>query len=856
MEGVDDMEAHQRNDSDALLADASWLKRVARALVGDAHRADDLVQEAHLAALGRGERVSGQGRAWVFTVLRNALRQERRSEGRRRDREWFEATEGRVAGVEPSASETLDRLGTQRAVLDALEALPEPYRTTLVLRFLDGHPVREIAKRMKAPSKTVHTRIQRGLGRMRSLLDEQPGGRNRWLSALLPLARRGPIEVLASAGAVMMKLEVLGVLGVASLGVVGVWALRDTGPDAPGALVALGTEGGEDATLGSEGGEPVGSDREGIEATPHPGSGKPVDSHEGISFEAPAALVGSVVGLDEQPLEGLTVAFELAEGDDFRRDEALGSAITDATGVFTMLPPDERGRLSVVDEGWSTLLHTHLDGYPEDEPRLVAAPSMEFGGRVADPEGVPIEGAELRLYHDAALVRELRRGRAVSSQDFPRLRTDPDGGFRFGGIPTVPGTRVSIRAAGFETADLDVPGGSELGFEVVLEPMEITPHHLTGRVLDEAGHPLMDIWVGSPEGTDRSGADGTFVVDYRGTDGALEVSAVREGWLSATASVELPRPPNAPPIELQFTRPALTIVGRVADATGHGLQGIPVFTTGGSMFGDVVLKAGGVEYETPVYAEDVMGGLEGNLLLGRSTRSETGGGFELTALLDRPYDLVAAHPIDLRTTRIHGIDAGSRDVELRFAEDAPRRKVAGQVVDLDGVPIPGVQVRAGRRVPLGGGPQPARLVESVRKPKTDGEGRFEFPPMVHEDCVLLVSGGDLAPSPDAYPVEDFANPEDLRIRVPRICHLQVILDADRTDVRWIRLLDADGNRLRITLEYGGLTMASTMVSIEPGPSEIFVCDQRATTLLLLSEEGEVQRVDLNLVPGEVTSLHP
>jgi len=167
---------------EAVLAEADWLRRLARSLTRDAHRAEDCAQETLAAALEREP--PARPRAWLARVLRNRLRQDARARARR------ERHEGAVPAGEPapSAHDLSARLELQRLVLEAVQALEEPYRATLVARFLDGLPPRAIARRQGVPVKTVGTRIERGLARLRARLDGRCGGRERWVQALLPFA--------------------------------------------------------------------------------------------------------------------------------------------------------------------------------------------------------------------------------------------------------------------------------------------------------------------------------------------------------------------------------------------------------------------------------------------------------------------------------------------------------------------------------------------------------------------------------------------------------------------------------------------------------------------------------------------
>jgi len=74
-------------DLDALLAQAGWAKALARSLVRDPDRADDLVQRAWLAALRNPPQDSTPPRRWIATVMRNFARDDARDTSRREERE-------------------------------------------------------------------------------------------------------------------------------------------------------------------------------------------------------------------------------------------------------------------------------------------------------------------------------------------------------------------------------------------------------------------------------------------------------------------------------------------------------------------------------------------------------------------------------------------------------------------------------------------------------------------------------------------------------------------------------------------------------------------------------------------------
>jgi RNA polymerase sigma-70 factor (ECF subfamily) len=145
---------------------------MARRLVGD--EAEDLVQEALLRAFRSfgSLKEPGAGAGWVKAILVNAFRDRLRKEGR---------------SIREVAMEDIDEFSLYRTVaeedpfpysdtlhLDFLHAfgredvhavlhrLPEIYRATLVLRYVEGYATKEIARLLEAPLGTVLARLHRG----------------------------------------------------------------------------------------------------------------------------------------------------------------------------------------------------------------------------------------------------------------------------------------------------------------------------------------------------------------------------------------------------------------------------------------------------------------------------------------------------------------------------------------------------------------------------------------------------------------------------------------------------------------------------------------------------------------------
>src|SRR5688572_15101425 len=127
-----------------LLAHAGWMRSLARGIVGDPELAEDVVQDAWVAALDRppAPRSPAGLRAWLARVVANLARSRRRREGARG------AVERQAARAEAVAGEldAVARLELQRELADALLELHEPYRSAVIWRHLDGLGAEEIGR--------------------------------------------------------------------------------------------------------------------------------------------------------------------------------------------------------------------------------------------------------------------------------------------------------------------------------------------------------------------------------------------------------------------------------------------------------------------------------------------------------------------------------------------------------------------------------------------------------------------------------------------------------------------------------------------------------------------------------------
>jgi RNA polymerase sigma-70 factor (ECF subfamily) len=177
--------ARPPKDAEALLAHTGWMRSLASSLVRDPLQADDLVQDAFVAAIERRERAPENLRGWLAGVLRNLARIEFRSAERRRRREELAARREATA----SAGDIVERADLHRRLVEAVLRLEEPYLSAVLLRYFDGMKPGEIARRKGVPESTARTWISRGIEKLRrSLEPADPAERHVWRSGLLALA--------------------------------------------------------------------------------------------------------------------------------------------------------------------------------------------------------------------------------------------------------------------------------------------------------------------------------------------------------------------------------------------------------------------------------------------------------------------------------------------------------------------------------------------------------------------------------------------------------------------------------------------------------------------------------------------
>lgn len=136
------------------------LFRICLITLGNASDAEDAVQETFLKYLQKAPEFenSEHEKAWLITVATNKCKDILRFKSRHQTVDMDE--------IKESAKEESDS-----GILDALMTLPDKFRIVLVLHYVEGYGVKEIARMTGKTTSAVKMRLQKG----RSLLREVYG---------------------------------------------------------------------------------------------------------------------------------------------------------------------------------------------------------------------------------------------------------------------------------------------------------------------------------------------------------------------------------------------------------------------------------------------------------------------------------------------------------------------------------------------------------------------------------------------------------------------------------------------------------------------------------------------------------
>ncbi|MFY9821071.1 MAG: carboxypeptidase-like regulatory domain-containing protein [Thermoanaerobaculia bacterium] len=282
---------------------------------------------------------------------------------------------------------------------------------------------------------------------------------------------------------------------------------------------------------------------------------KPAATELRIVLTPTVHLAGHVVDADGTPLHGASVSASSSSGPRYYAFVTkeppcyfplVSSEITDAEGAFTL----ELGGAGHYEVSASGAAHpaTHLSRLyvpPEglDGLEIRMESGLTIQGHVADPDGHPIVGAQIRLSNTGSTA-------SASSDD--------DGNFLLEGVATGEGS-LTAKHDGFLDTFLRVqirPEGTRI--DLVLRP---DPHlEIRGRVIGQDGTPVAGARLTDGYRSTLTLADGSFVLP--GNPGSHELLAEKDGFATTETGNVVLKDRSIDGVEIRLSH-TLTLAGRV-----------------------------------------------------------------------------------------------------------------------------------------------------------------------------------------------------------------------------------------------------------------------------------------------------
>ncbi len=737
----------------ALLAEAGFLHALARELAGDVHAADDLVQDTLLTALERPpRRDEGAGglRGWLATVLRNRARQRHRGETRRRAREEQSA---RPEAIEFQAGDVEARMLLLRRLADAIAALPEPQRTAVTLRWLDGLSPSEVARAQGVAPEAARQRLSRAVATLRELLDREYRGRAEWSVIALVLPSSIPAATslsTASLKGISMSLTTKIVAVSVLAAVLAVFAFRSSRHAEPESLSAQADAAASIDAKPTNHAAPVTSPTA-------PNESKPVEPTRVAATPTPTPratnaldreLRGIVLDPAGRPVSGATISVTRRESDGVAepvllpslRPEpplAVGSTKSAEDGTFVIAP--EPARSHALDVSARGLATAHVGNRYAGEHVVVHLVL-----------GASVEGTVTRKQDHSpvahALVQVVRQSSGLHLNDEGEtlvVETDDAGRYRADGF-TAGLYWVAVHPREDPDSTLEFVTLTEANvarFDVALD----AGRTITGRVTDAATkQAVVGAVVGDGTWSQRrteTDANGVYTLHGVSTQAGCSLTVVADGF--GAESVAVPAFDAATKVQsggndvtaaIDRREQTLEIVlhpGHVLRARIVGRDGQPIAGAHG-----VVIARG--DYQ------------QRNVTDSRTGNSGTDGKVEITGLrADLPHVFVVRR--EGFGTLVYDLPANEPQTETLELGDVvldPMAIVSGTVVDGAGKPRADQYVsllgsNTDRKTRYGMAPTanhardvPIDAVGASRAARTDDQGRFVFADVAPGDFVV------------------------------------------------------------------------------------------------------------------------
>jgi RNA polymerase sigma factor (sigma-70 family) len=533
-----------------VVEELAGLRGLALALAhGDA---DDLLQDAAVAALEHPPDTDRSVKPWLATVILNRWRMNRRTEARRKVRE-------QAIDVADEQVDPLERARLLQRLSDALVVLDEPFRSTVIARYLDDKSCADIAREQGVPAGTVRWRLKTGLERLRAALDDA-APRRHWQLALAPTGAL-LVKTKTQATVFALLLLLLAIGGIA-------WhvARREAPAQTPAQT----------------------SSRAQVPAVPH---GGPPNTEPGAHTEATAGQVRARV-------ETIELAGGVASGRVINWSTGAGVANAELTytgelGAITVRSHEDGAfELAPSAPGGYTLIAIGAQGFLPYAPELLHSsvhvqlqrdravrgltvflfPAVDYHGTVVDEAGKPVAAAHVRLL-----------GTPQNEQAIDRPATewtaDAGGAFTFHAADDAVFEAIAGDRRGWARLD----GNVAISHKLVIRIGKAAPHDatITGHVVDEAGKPIADVLVSAdPESLSAPPFTRATTFATTGVDGSFELHDLDREAYSVTAEADDHAPVMKNGVAGGSHDVTLTMIGGalLAGTVTAGGQPVPSFT--------------------------------------------------------------------------------------------------------------------------------------------------------------------------------------------------------------------------------------------------------------------------------------
>jgi RNA polymerase sigma factor (sigma-70 family) len=765
---------------EALTDELAWVCRLALSLVRDRSDADEIAQDTWLAAKQHAPH-DRPLRPWLSRVVLNLVRMRARGNTRRLKRESSLVIEDNA----PSPEELVDRVELQRALVDAVLGLAEPYRATVLLHFVEGLSCAEIARRFQIPDGTVRRRLKVALDELRDQLvpDKSP---SRLWAVLMPL-----VGSPYTAGKIAMKKLVVAlvIIAIVAFGVAfvvhrGKPKAKNEGAGSKSASSAIVKGGGAADEAGvkpwfSQPGVPARrvTGKVVFEGAPVEGAIVRLATHEQLAavttakdgafdfgMQSPTEITVSAEAAGKTPAalaialadpnaktEGLVLELTAcraqlhgsvvdASGGGIAkahlRVAGFGGAESNATGEYSLCVPMGDSVVRIEADGYGGLaLPIHLVGAHRRDFELV--PEAEILGKVVDENGSPVARAHILAVPQAIETPHfLAQGYATA---------DDDGQFHISGL--APG-RFSLvaEADGFgstsPTAAVALAGTSNKSVTIVVALRT----SVTGRVVFSGNKPVAGARI------TMAGSGLRFVrPSYSQKDGTFVLEGVPAGRVQLDAGT------------FEVVTPKALVVPKT------GLKDVTVEVTELATLRGRVTRKG-----DPISAAVIQ------TTAGPKTQSDQDGHYEITGLRPGTVQVTAQAfgtvnafapftPVKLARG-----ETTQHDIDLTGAAE-----VHGIVVDESGAPVPNVYVR---------------LLEArgdLGESMTDAQGHFT--------CTSMLGSSDYRAAVFPSPGARVAFPPATEYPVFKVADGNTIIEGAKIAIKHERLtiagrvIDGEGN---------------------------------------------------------------